>query len=375
MEPDKQNTSGDFLSLSFREKLRHTEGRKQAINGVFNVLKSTPEAMMKPAQASYLMLNDAVSQHLVDELHSYPRKNQRLTFWLWMIFGIFGAHRFYLGKIGTGIGMTLTGGGFLGWWIYDAFKLKEMVDAYNAEQDQREKEGTPPVGMEFVPFSNPEILEEYPPWATVETETGLQLKQRLKKRDIVWDAFALMFFGVLIGGFTTATGYRLAAVATFAIILTINFADYLFSLYHIPLVRGLIRWDYRLRLFYHFNNPGSRLGFYFRPLVGIFYAPFKQKARAEVTLFLEIGGVFMLFNILWGILSGETLNLLLELNFGEFFASWFKGIVLGFFSMYAFAAPIGATLMKNVLLRRANLVRWGLSTLVLYFILSSLSFA
>ena len=228
--------------------------------------------------------------------------------------------------------------------------------------------------MDFVPISNPDVLDTYPDWATEQTVVGGSLTGRLRKRDLIWDAFAMMLFGAMLGSFTNSTDYRTAAVAVLAVILTINFADHLLRFYHLPLVRGMIRWDYRLRLFYYFNAPGRRLKLYLRPFVGLFYAPFKEKARNEVSLFLEIGGVFILFRIIWGILSGETLDLIMTFNIGGFLGNWFKGIVMGFFAMYAFAAPIGAILMKNVLLRRANFVQWILSAIVLYFVMSSLFF-
>jgi len=49
--------------------------------------------------------------------------------------GYFGVHRFYLGKIGTGIAMLLTGGGFGIWWIIDF-----LMAACGAMKD---KEGLP----------------------------------------------------------------------------------------------------------------------------------------------------------------------------------------------------------------------------------------
>ena len=36
---------------------------------------------------------------------------------LGLLLGVFGAHRFYVGKVGTGILMILTFGGFFGIWV------------------------------------------------------------------------------------------------------------------------------------------------------------------------------------------------------------------------------------------------------------------
>ena len=42
-----------------------------------------------------------------------------VTFLLCLFVGYFGVHRFYVGKIGTGILMLLTIGGFGIWYVYD----------------------------------------------------------------------------------------------------------------------------------------------------------------------------------------------------------------------------------------------------------------
>lgn len=53
-----------------------------------------------------------------DELFASPRS--RTTALLLAIFlGVFGAHRFYVGKTGTGVLQALTLGGLGLWWLYD----------------------------------------------------------------------------------------------------------------------------------------------------------------------------------------------------------------------------------------------------------------
>ncbi len=50
-------------------------------------------------------------------------KNYALTLTLTILFGFLGLHRFYVGKVGTGILFLFTGGFFLVGWIIDIFTV------------------------------------------------------------------------------------------------------------------------------------------------------------------------------------------------------------------------------------------------------------
>lgn len=54
---------------------------------------------------------------------------------LCLVFGLFGTHRFYVGKVGTGILQMLTLGGLGFWVIFDAILLTlgKFVDAEGAQ--------------------------------------------------------------------------------------------------------------------------------------------------------------------------------------------------------------------------------------------------
>lgn len=59
-------------------------------------------------------------------------KSKGTAYLLWFFLGIFGAHCFYLGKVGKGILYLFTLGlGGIG-LLYDLFTLGNQVDIYNA---------------------------------------------------------------------------------------------------------------------------------------------------------------------------------------------------------------------------------------------------
>lgn len=55
------------------------------------------------------------------------KKSAAATWLLWVFLGLFGAHRFYLGYIGTGIAMLFTLGGLIIWALVDAFLIPGML--------------------------------------------------------------------------------------------------------------------------------------------------------------------------------------------------------------------------------------------------------
>lgn len=58
-------------------------------------------------------------------------KDYSVAWLLHMFLGVFGLHRFYLGKIVSGIFWLLTGGLFLIGWLFDFLTLNEQVDECN----------------------------------------------------------------------------------------------------------------------------------------------------------------------------------------------------------------------------------------------------
>ena len=50
-------------------------------------------------------------------------KRKLPAFLLCLFFGIFGVHRFYVGKVATGVLQLLTAGGLGLWWLVDLFVI------------------------------------------------------------------------------------------------------------------------------------------------------------------------------------------------------------------------------------------------------------
>ncbi len=66
-----------------------------------------------------------------DARFTFGRIDYSLSWILLTFLGVFGIHRFYMGKWGTGLIYLFTGGLFLVGWLYDFCTLNAQVDEIN----------------------------------------------------------------------------------------------------------------------------------------------------------------------------------------------------------------------------------------------------
>lgn len=67
-----------------------------------------------------------------DEKYTSGETNYSIAWLLHTFLGMFGIHRFYLGKWLTGLVYLFTGGLFVIGWLYDFITLNEQVDTKNS---------------------------------------------------------------------------------------------------------------------------------------------------------------------------------------------------------------------------------------------------
>lgn len=69
-------------------------------------------------------IHNEQSQNMYNyQMHHYPLKSKTVALLLCIFLGLFGIHRFYVGKIGTGILYLFTNGIFGIGWIIDIIKI------------------------------------------------------------------------------------------------------------------------------------------------------------------------------------------------------------------------------------------------------------
>jgi TM2 domain-containing membrane protein YozV len=66
-------------------------------------------------------------------LYPHPYRLACSAYLLWLFLGLFGAHRFYVGRTGSGLVWLFTFGLFGIGWIIDAFLIPEFVEEHNKQ--------------------------------------------------------------------------------------------------------------------------------------------------------------------------------------------------------------------------------------------------
>jgi TM2 domain-containing membrane protein YozV len=302
---------------------------------------------------------DFASEVLAD-LYSYRQKKRWAAYLLWGVLGWFGAHRFYLGRTGSGLLMLITLGGGLLWWLVDAFLIGSMVRTYNDEQELRKRTRLPPIELSFMPPLSRTILDRPPEW-TERWRAGGRVRRWLR---FAGDVMVLLLTGIGLGFVAREFGVFEAIVPVLVLTALIAAGSSTGPLDRFALTRALLAWGHRLRLFYYFNKPGNPLALLFRPLTGAILAPFRQRARAEVRLYLQLGAVFTALFMLEDLVSAlfeEGLSALAPLSLLRL---WLVEVITNFVVIYAFSTPIGAVLTLYLLVRPTHTVPRILSVLV-----------
>jgi hypothetical protein len=298
------------------------------------------------------------SAAVIDELYRRRPYSLLITVMLAVVLGPAGAHRFYCGRFWSAIAMLLTLGGGLLWWVWDLFHLRRLVASANDRQRRREADGYPPRGLDFMPRRGELRLHEPPSWAA----------HYAGSRRITGSALLLALLGYSLGVATRISGsWEPVFVLTLFIAVSLIAARDT-SLAKLPVIGALIRWVHRLRLFYHHVDPGSILSLALRPVFGVFLAPWQPKARAEVRLHLQMGGVVVL-----AFATVDALDLLLSDSLGAGIAAFLIQILQTLLFTYLFVAPASALLTTQLLVSRRDRVVWGLSLVTMLALGAGLS--
>lgn len=308
------------------------------------------------------------SRRVLEDLYTYKRKSRWVAWLLWATLGWLGAHRFYLRRELTGLAMLLTGGGGLLWWAVDAFRLNGMVGAHDREQARRKEEGLPPVGLDFMPPLGAEGLEAAPSWV----EGWVRRSPWNRRVRLAGDLLVLLVAGAALGSVTHMDGALEALVAVVLLTVVTTLGAGPGWLAGVPLAGHLVHWSHRLRLFYHHNRPGSPLALLLRPVLGVLWAPFRAKDRAEVKLYVELGAAFTAGFLLLDLTADVLIPLVSSgggVRLGSVASGWIEEVFATFFLTYAFTAPIGAVLTLYLLARPTHGVPRFLSAFTLGAIL------
>lgn len=297
-------------------------------------------------------LDPDFSREVLKDLYAYRRKRPSVAWLLWASVGWLGAHRFYLERPFTGLAQLFTGGGALVWWLVDARLINVMVRAHNAEQAHRERSGEPPVELAFMPPLRDEALHRVPAWV-VRWEERSAARRGLR---LAGDVLVVLVAGTGLGAMVAAErvdGALEAVVAVVLLAVVISLGAGPAWLHDLPGARALVRWTHRLRLFYWHNAPGSPPTLLLRSVLGVLWAPFRAKDRAEVRLYVELGAVFSAVFLLLDIVPAVVplLSSGQSVDPAALVSGWLAEALTTFFLTYALAAPVGGVLTLYLLVR------------------------
>ena len=292
------------------------------------------------------------AREVLEHFFRYPPKREPAAYALWAFTGLFGGHRFYLGRTVTALAMLFTLGGALVWWWIDFFRVQKMVDAFNEDQEKRKKDGRPPRSLAFMPNLG-EPLPARPPWA----------KKRSDRRGLAGDIIVLSLAGGLLGSSSATQGDYEPIVAVVVLVAITLLGARWQPLARLPVLRVLDRWVHRLRLFYYLNDPGGWLALAFRPYIALI-SLIRKRARAEGRLYMQLGGWFTILFLAVDIAEAARS----ASSVGTFFTSLIPSLTeapMVFLAVYMLATPIGAILAKHLLLERSDRLVRVLGFLVL----------
>jgi len=310
-------------------------------------VRGLPRLLVNP-ETSLATGDPDFSTAVIDELYRRRPYSLLITSILALALGPTGAHRFYCGRFWSAIAMLLTLGGGLLWWAWDLIHLRRLVASANELQQRREAEGYPPRGLDFMPPRAELRLHEPPGWAASYAGPGR----------IAGSALLLALLGYALGAATRISGSWEPVIVLSLFIAVSLIAARDTALAKLPVLGALIRWVHRLRLFYHHVDPGSILSLALRPLFGIFLAPWQPRARAEVRLHLQLGGLVVLL-----FAAFDAVELLFSASLGAGIAAFLGQILQTLLFTYLFVAPASALLTTQLLLSRRDLVIRVLSLL------------
>jgi TM2 domain-containing membrane protein YozV len=247
---------------------------------------------------------------------SYSPKSLPLAYLLWLFLGIFGAHRYYLGKWFTGFIYTISFGLYGIGWMLDALLLPFLVKGVNTRRQAAaltEEVKARPRLARIEEYEEAVVLDEERPRALRRARLE-QVEEEILEAEPVeaeWAAkpsplwpveFVLRLAFFLVGPcfFTVAALmlelWQLLALmaASLAVIGFIGGADVLMRRYpglgRIPFLSGVMKPLADTTDYYRRNRPFPFVYYLFYPLAAPITLFYSSAARREFTAFAKLAG-------------------------------------------------------------------------------------